>query len=249
MRIELSDLSKLVSEKPEFKLGCIVDTNALFAAAMPLDRLNEWAEAAFKELRALEIHTFTNINIRSEFMDLQRRVLIPEGLVTFYDQPCGETMDGHLKTQLRLLKTSKDKSKDKLFKFNDQQMKKYRNILKELPGPNGMNSWDWFCENFLHPFIVNVWEENIAFLKVKFVGTRAIESREYFDRDPSWKDMTDIIGRFGIGSSDAMIINFFLCSQFPLIVTGDEDVAYAVERLSGGKKFILIDKKVQSEAA
>lgn len=97
-----------------------------------------------------------------------------------------------------------------------------------------------FCKSFLHPFIVNVWEENIEIFKIQFVGTRAIESREYFHRDPNWKDMTDIIGRFGIGSGDAMIVNFFLCSKFPVIITGDEDVAYAVERLSNGTKYVVV---------
>ena len=59
--------------------------------------------------------------------------------------------------------------------------------------------------------------------------------------------MVDIIGRFGIGSADAMIINFFLCSKFPVIVTGDEDMAYAVERLARGDKYILMPTKEELE--
>ena len=47
---------------------------------------------------------------------------------------------------------------------------------------------------------------------MRFLGTRGIDSREFFDSDPDWNDMVDIIGRFGIGSADAVIINFFLCS-------------------------------------
>ena len=63
MRVKVGDLPKLVSAKPELRRGCVIDTNALFAATMPLDRLNEWAEDAFQELRAQAIPTFTNINI------------------------------------------------------------------------------------------------------------------------------------------------------------------------------------------
>jgi hypothetical protein len=248
MRISVNDLPQLISQHPELKMGCVVDTNAFFAATMPLDRLNAWAEEAFLHLRTLDIPTFTNINIRSEFLDLQRRVLVPEGLVTLHDTmiQAGKAMDLELRTQLRSLKTQKDgaATSNKLFKFNDQQMKKYRTIMQRIPVTQDTNAWDAFCRDFLHPFIKDVWDENIDTFDIQFIGTRGIESRQYFRSTPSWQDLTDIIGRFAIGSADAMIINFFLCSKFPLIVTGDEDVAYAVERLSG-ERYILVPEEHQ----
>ncbi len=242
MRILLNELTRLISEKPEMQRGCIVDTNTLFAGSMPSDRMNEWAESVFSKLHMLDIPAFTNINIRSEFMDLQRRVLVPEGLAEFYQRSNKATMNLELRMQLRSLKTSLDEAAKvgRLYKFNDQQIKKYRSLLVDAPKLLGFNGWEIFCQSYVHPFIMSVWDEAIDDLKIKFVGTRAIESREYFERDPNWTDMTDIIGRFGIGSADAMIINFFLCSRFPVIVTGDEDVAYAVERMSGGSKWILV---------
>lgn len=135
MRISINTLPRLLSQKPEVELGCIVDTNAFFAAAMPLDRLNAWAEKTFCHLRASEIPTITNINIRSEFLDLQRRVLLPEGLVTLYEETEDKTsMNPVLQTQLRILKTLKETAaKDnKLFKFNDQQIKKYRTLCSRF---------------------------------------------------------------------------------------------------------------------
>lgn len=243
MRIDLNDLPKLIKSNTDLELGCITDTNALFAMSMPLDRLNEWAEVVFNQLAELGIPVFTNINIRSEFLELQRRVLVPEGLVSFYDTTDKNSLHPTLRAQLKSLKTSKDEAAlaGRLFKFNDQQMKKYRALFLEMPktSASAVNGWEQFCMDYLLPYISGVWEATIDDLSINFVGTRAIERREYFDRDPSWKDMTDLIGRFGIGSSDAMIINFFLCSKFPLIVTGDEDVAYAAERLSNGSKYIL----------
>lgn len=239
MRITLRDLPALALTKTNIKQGCIVDTNTLFAASMPLDRLNDWAEETFGRLGELAIPAFTNINIRSEFMDLQRRVLIPEGLVSLYEEAEKSTMDSALKAQLKSLRTSKDQSAiiGRIFKFSDQQTKKYRQLIANT---SPSNAWERFCETYVHPYITNIWEDTIEDLNIHFVGTRAIENREYFNRDPNWKDMTDIIGRFGIGSSDAMIVNFFLCSKFPLIVTGDEDVAYTVERLSNDTKYILV---------
>ena len=44
MRISLSEFPTLLSLQSKLMRW---DTNALFAAAMPLDRLNEWAESIF----------------------------------------------------------------------------------------------------------------------------------------------------------------------------------------------------------
>jgi hypothetical protein len=51
--------------------------------------------------------------------------------------------------------------------------------------------------------------------------------------------MVDIVGKFGVGSSDAMIINLFVESKLPLIVTSDRDVAKAVLGLNLPGKYIL----------
>lgn len=239
MRITLADLKSLASTNPDLQRGCVVDTNALFAAVIPPDRLNAWAEATFIQLNALGLPAFTNINIRSEFLDLQRRVLIPEGLVSLYDSPISPNFAPAVQTQLRSLKTLMRRATEegRLYKFNDQQVKRYRDLLVEY---GEFETWEDFCRDFVHPYIVTAWDDMVSALNLQFVGTRGIESREYFESDPRWKGVADIMGRFGIGSADAMIINFFLCSKFSLIVTGDEDVAYVVERLSDGTKYVLV---------
>lgn len=81
MLIRNSALIKTALGVPRAQRGCVVDTNVLFAASFPLDAFNEWAESLVALLHKLEIPLFTNINVRSEFIDLCRRVMIPEGLV------------------------------------------------------------------------------------------------------------------------------------------------------------------------
>jgi len=245
LRVTATELNSLIATNGDIKLGCVVDTNALFAASTPSDNLNEWAETVFTNLHNLGIPAYTNLNIRSEFLELQRRVLIPEGLVSFYDEKDKKTLSLPLNTQLSQLKSKKDRAtrEDRLFKFGEQRIKYFRNLFATS---DNTNAWELFCADFLSPYISTAWEDTIETLNIKFAGTRAIESREFFNRAPNWKDMADIIGRFGIGSADAMIVNFFLCSNFKLIVTGDEDVVYAVERLSNGTKFVLVDGKEQS---
>jgi len=66
MRIHLPDLPDLYRKHPEFKRGCITDTNALFARSVELDALFSWTDAAFEQFVDLGIPVFTNINIRLE---------------------------------------------------------------------------------------------------------------------------------------------------------------------------------------
>ncbi|MGK5085313.1 hypothetical protein WDW37_18660 [Bdellovibrionota bacterium FG-1] len=124
MKISINDLPQLIRSKSGIKLGCVVDTNAFFAASLTADRINTWAEEVFKVLQVHSVPTFTNINIRSEYLELQRRVLIPEGLLAFYEKSNKETMDKALKAQLHSLRTQVNTAIDekRLFKFNDQQV-------------------------------------------------------------------------------------------------------------------------------
>ena len=244
MRICLSDLNELDKKEPQlFSLGCVVDTNALFAASVPIDRLNEWTEEVLAEVGALKIPIFSNINVRSEFLEMQRRVLVPEGLVSFYDQTNRETLNSHLKMQLVRLKSRKDKAgkEERIFKLGDKEIKAFRDLFRDEVG---IEAWEYFCADFLHPYLVPAWEELVTEFKIHFLGTRNIEAGGYFETPPRWNDMVELMGKFGIGAADAMIVNFFMSSKFPLIVTGDEDVAFVVEKLSNGKKYVLVPDKI-----
>ena len=155
MKLSLDDLRKLHETEPALqRLGFVVDTNALFAIATPSDRLNTWAHATFRALSKFPISAYSNINIRTEFMDLQRRVMIPEGLVSFYDVKDKDSMNLHLKTQLRSLKTQMERAtkEERVFKLSDQAIKKYRAII-ETGSPG---AWELFCRDFLYPQISEV---------------------------------------------------------------------------------------------
>ena len=216
----------------------MVDTNLLFAAAYPKDHHNAWAEEALLELRKFSIPCFTNINVRTEFLDLSRRVLIPEGLMDFYEDCIGE-LPSLIDHKLKSLRTRIDKATDRVLKMSDNEIKEWRTLMNGFMHPSGKKGWEVFCEGYLEPYFENVWEDTVKELEIKFVGTRAIDSRQYFETDPTWADANRIIGKTGIGSSDAMILNLFLCSKFKLFVSTDSDALNAMESLGGANKCIL----------
>lgn len=76
-------------------------------------------------------------------------------------------------------------------------------------------------------------------MKINFLGTREIESKEFFDKHPSWENMVKIVGLSGIGSSDAMIINLFQESKIPLMITADVAVKNTLLEFMASDKFVI----------
>ena len=114
----------------EVRRGCLVDTSVLFALSYPLDPFNEDAERAFNILTKWSVPIFTNVNIRTEFIDLHRRVAIPEGLIDLL-QDAESYLSPELVQQLKSLKTRYNKAKmeDKSFLLSDKEIKTYRKLL------------------------------------------------------------------------------------------------------------------------
>lgn len=177
--IRFSDILKTANSHPEFKKGCVVDTSILFAASYTPDFFNKESEELFEYLAELEIPLFTNINIRSEFMNKQRQVMIPEGLSDLYTS-FGKSLDVVLysKLQSNYTTVSEGRKTGKSYKLDENQIK------------------------------------------------------------------SQIIGQYGIASSDAMIINLFLNSHFPAIITADGEIAYVVEKIAPLNKFVIIPDKL-----
>ena len=242
MLVKLDELRQLAVDEPSIRQGCIIDTNVLFAASYGQDIHNEWAEELFELLLDLRIPVFTNINIRSEFIDLNRRVLLPECLIDFYEENKGSL---NLETQAKLksLKTRMDKAsrEERTFKLSDSEIKTYRQLLSQRH-TTGVTNWDVLCESRFGPYLRPIWDNIVRDLNVQFLGTRAIESGLLFGSQPTWTDMISIVGRFGIGSTDAMIINLYLHSTLSLIVTTDKDVSETTVKLAGNapNKYTLV---------
>ncbi len=79
-----SQIKSLAEKLPDVQNGFMVDTNIIFAGSYELDHFNSEVADFLVNVRELEIPLFTNVNIRTEFMDLHRRVLIAECMIDMY---------------------------------------------------------------------------------------------------------------------------------------------------------------------
>lgn len=238
--IRFSELLKTASSQSGIKNGCFVDTSILFAASYPPDEFNTEAEQVFEYLTELEIPVFTNVNVRSEFIDLHRRVMIPDGLGDLYTAH-GKSLDGILYAKLQSINTSLTNARNtgKPFKFDENQIKSWRQTLRsrQLKGKNG---WLQFCADFLQNRIEATWDQTCNELGVNFFSLRNTDHSDWLTGELKWEDMASIVGRFGVGSFDAMIINLFLKSKFSLMLTADRDLAYTIEALEPDQKFVCV---------
>jgi hypothetical protein len=55
----------------------------------------------------------------------------------------------------------------------------------------------------------------------------------------SWDGVTDIMGKFGTSSADAMILNLLLSSRIQLVASGDGDIKHLGEFLHSQGKTVL----------
>jgi hypothetical protein len=229
MIINLESFKSLASRDPSLKFGCVVDTNILFGGAYPVDRLNTWAEKFFEICHSNSIPIYTNINIRAEFMDLFRRALIVESLLMLRSKYRGDLSDD-LEKRLKALDTRvRDNiNKNRPTQLSEHDIKNYRKTLLTLfpeHSSSGRDLWQILCYDFLEPQLRPVWSDTTKTLGINFAGSRSVESTELFAKTPNWDGATEIMGQSGMGSADAMIVNFFACSKFSLLATADVQAA------------------------
>ena len=137
-------------------------------------------------------------------------------------------------------KFHKSKSKRKTFIFQDNDIKEWRILLSRFPSnktQKGQDSWETFCSEYLSKVLSAGLKETEKQWNMRLLSYKA--DKALFIKEPEWDDMISFVERFGIGSSDAMILNFFLCSKIQLLLTADRDLLYAIKKSNLFKNKII----------
>ncbi len=235
---KFSDLNTLLKAN-EFDLA-FVDTSILFSATYPLDHYNEDAEYSFDILADNSVKVFANVNVRSEFLENHRRVLIAEGLIDLLEDS-DENYDGALLQKLKSHRTSyrRKVEEDKSAKIDPNQIKAFRKLLSSYEHADG-NGWELFCKRYLATKFYSIWPAAETIFNLNFLSVRSENENQFLITNPSWEDTVSLIGRYGIASSDAMILNMFLCSKIPILITADIEMAEVAAKESSGAKHVFV---------
>ncbi len=243
MIVDLRTFKATYARDPRLRLGCVVDTNILFGASYPLDRLNTWSEKFVEVCRNSGIPLYTNLNVRAEYLDIYRRALAVESLLQIWSQfrtdLSGDTQK-RLKALDQLVRENIQRNKTTL--ISERDIKEYKETLLQIfpvASSTGKDLWQILCEDFLLPQLAPSWDDVVDSLGLNFAGSRALEDTTLFTSVPNWADATKIIGKSCMGSMDAMIVNFFGCSKFYALVTADAQVAEYLDGEHGANRLII----------
>jgi len=128
----------------------------------------------------------------------------------------------------------------KIYKIADDEKDR---VIKLFSGfkkdGDDRDGWQIFCEDYLKGKIEKIWDKAVDELGINFIAIRDSEIHPLLTEKVSWNGVYEIMGSFGIGSFDAMIINLFLKSCLSLLITADEQMAYTVGKMTKDK-FVLI---------
>ncbi len=221
--------------------GCLVDTNILFSLSYPLDKFNDESEKIFNIFSDSKIPVYTNINVRSEFIELHRRVVIPESLIDLLED-ANDNLHPQVTLKLKSLRTQfrAAHENEKLFKLSDQKIKGFRKLLSQYR-VNGVDMWLKFCSDYLVGRIQDTWRRTVDLWHLNYPPSMARNGEHpFFNEDLNWGNMVHLVEKFGLGASDAMILNFFKNSKLNMLVTADVDLIYCASKLKLPGKTIFV---------
>ncbi len=242
--------------------GCIVDTQFLVAIIYPLHKFNVDADFLFKKLAQYEVPIFTTVTTRSEFIDIQRRIIITEALMNMLNPPSewegtvkGKKEDTEatwrltsaVKTELRKHKAWIDgqASKEDIPILPDKRIKDCKEIFFPTTR-SGKSGWLEICEHYLGGKLLEYWDFLVEKVGINYLDMGDKNIDQFFTDKVTWKKMYQISEHTCLGSSDSMILNMLNCSKFSFCISADYDMAFSVIS-SENDKIIFIPDNLYSK--
>lgn len=239
-----SQFTELLNKNPGIAKGIIIDTNILVAATYDLDKFNEDALIFLDCLVAEKIPLFCNVNIRSEFLEIHRRILFSEAILDF-ERDCKKnllspTLSSMLTNyRMKYERRQKNKPDEPPLKLSESEIKDFKMEMVQIKS-NTKDLWTELCESRIGNKLGEVWSETEKSLNLNFLSLREDDQRFHLNEKPNWDSVTTLMSSRGLSSSDSMILNMFFVSKFEAIASSDVDIAYAVITENRNNKICII---------
>ncbi len=229
-----SEIDSLIKERPTIKNGILVDTNILVSATYDLDMYNDESLGLIKCLISNSIPVFSNLNIRSEFLEIHRRILFSEAILDFERECSKSSLPLKLSNSLSVFRAKyerrlKDKPTDTPLKLSESEIKDFKFMLINVRGAK-YDLWSEICKNHIGNKLINIWLGTIETLGLNFLSLSEKNQEKYLLLKPDWSNVVELMSGEGLSSSDAMIINIFHSSKFEIIASSDKDIALTIQR-------------------
>jgi len=243
-----SDFLTTLNKKPSLKHGLIVDTNVLISATYDSDKFFEPTTQFFDYLAEHEIPIYCNVNVRAEFLEIHRRIIFTEALIDFFREVDRTLLPTNVSAQLGKWSANNKKRVNEQrppLRLSEADIKKIKlELMQIIDGEK--NIWTSLCENKIGNKLESLWNKTEEELGLNFLSTRNEDSSPLFNSSPEWSDAVKLIEKYGLSSSDAMIVNMFFCSSLDAIVSSDQEVAHIIGQSGLHEKICFIPDSLKS---
>lgn len=244
-----SDFLSLLDKRPKMNEGIVVDTNILISATYDGDVFNEQTNDLLDLVIENNIPLFYNVNVKSEFLEIQRRISFTLGLLSFESDIKFATLPTELARRLGTIRANQTKRENagrSNLRLSESEIKEFKNLMICEAVPSG-NLWRAFCRQYIGSELLESWDDAVNKFGLNALSLRAEDNNKHIQNPPIWEDAIELMSSEGLSSSDAMIVNMFQASNFEVILSSDADVGTAIESLKRPDKIcILPDKIVKS---
>jgi hypothetical protein len=208
-------------------------------------RLREEVRTFFRQTLAVEqdggMRFFTTVNMRAEFLDFYRRLIMTENLRDIVDDASAWSLPAKAKAQIQylsgLLKRREQQGSDPI--FTDGQIKAIKSSFSANRF-SGHAGWLNLCGSVLKNRL-DVVEENLNQFSIEYISQYIEKQKDLFNAEITWPPAKRLAEQSCMGFSDAMILNAAQCSRFPCIISTDFDIGYAALASPESKDVIMPD--------
>ncbi|OFZ28782.1 MAG: hypothetical protein A2622_06785 [Bdellovibrionales bacterium RIFCSPHIGHO2_01_FULL_40_29] len=250
-----SDLYNLIDQRPNLKLGMMIDTNLLIAATYDSDENYEKTKEFLDLVFENEIPLYCNVNVKAEFLEIHRRIIFTEAIVGFAEViEIGKlpptlaskitTLNNRI-TRIEKKNTEENLNSPKVLRLSEAEIKDFKLEMLRVSNSGGENLWYELCELRVGDKISSLWEETKEGFGLNFIGTRKEDQDNHLKHEPDWNRATALMEKQGLSSADAMIVNMFLASKFDLLITSDNEVAIAILKNGNIPQGCIVPERVK----
>ncbi len=203
--------------------GCFADTGFLYGLAYDDDRLFNQANDIHDILADASIPIFANVISRLELIDLIFRKQVTNGCIQIFNKSKDSFNNTDVFNALKYIrdKDTEAKRKKESYKIDERRLKILR---KNIDAAFGVKDWREFCSRYIGTMLEKEWTMLEQEFGLNFVEILEGETSPLFNTPLYWTDMVQIMSEHGQRGPDAMIINLFARSKFPLLITSDSDL-------------------------
>lgn len=251
-----SDLYDLIEQRPNLKRGIVVDTNILVAATYELDENYDASKEFLDLVFEKKIPLYCNVNVRTEFLEIHRRIIFSEAILDFAEAVDISKLPTTLAEKVTNLRKRQGKLERKMkldpaisqkpIRLSEAEIKDIKMEMLRLSNASNENLWYELCESRVGSQLSSIWDGTLEDFGLNFLSTREGDETGHLHSTPNWDNVTALMENQGLASSDAMIVNIFLCSKFELLLTSDNEVAIAVTKNCKPPQGVIVPEKVKS---